>query len=175
MKIVSNKPQGSKLKFNFGWIKGMALNIISIKKSFSLLEITVLKGRGRTLSCKVLEVLFYHSVKIIFGGIRSAAFNFIATSSAVASSAFFFQTSKAAAELLLICAVTSSSPHYTDHWSHSWSVLKDYRILEFLYVTTEQGHRLGMDKAVGPAAGKMGFRFSYLLSKFVPARGNAPG
>lgn len=32
MKIVSNKPQGSKLKFYFGSIKGMALNIISIKK-----------------------------------------------------------------------------------------------------------------------------------------------
>lgn len=31
MNIVSNKPQGSKLKFSSGWIKGMALNVISIK------------------------------------------------------------------------------------------------------------------------------------------------
>lgn len=30
MNIVSNKPQGSKLKLSFGWIKGMALNVISI-------------------------------------------------------------------------------------------------------------------------------------------------
>lgn len=30
MNIVSNKPQGSKLEFSFGWIKGNALNVISI-------------------------------------------------------------------------------------------------------------------------------------------------
>lgn len=110
----------------------------------------------------MLQVLFDHSVIIIFGGIRSAAFNFIATSSAVAFSALFFQTSKAAAELLFIYAVISSSPRYTDHRSQSRSVLKHWNC-----VNTEVGHRLGTDKAVEPAAGKTGFRFSYLFSKFV--------
>lgn len=38
MNIVSNKPQGSKLEFSFGRIKGKARNVISIKKKlFSLL------------------------------------------------------------------------------------------------------------------------------------------
>lgn len=39
MNILSNMPQGFKLKFSFDWIKGMALNIIYIlKKPFTVID-----------------------------------------------------------------------------------------------------------------------------------------
>lgn len=129
----------------------------------------MLKARGRALSCKVL---FYHSIIIIFSRTRSTAFYFIATSSAVAFSWLFSRPVR----LQLNCC--SSMLWYFLFSSLSRSLLTflvSPEALEFLCVSTGQCHRLRMDKTVGPAAGKMGFRFSKFVLQHILARGNAPG